>query len=245
MKKLVFVFAALLMENLPDAVSRWHCVGGNLGTRALAKLKAAPVGLESWVAALGKDELARNVANSKPAYMVAAGLLGITIACTGISGCDGDKNVISPDTTKGVKVTDQYVGDNIYFKVGGTIYAGYVVEGVSADEVKVRLDDGNTKTISVDSVRGTRLADHSDVGVEVVMLGDRNKNEKLLLCRIVDVFDDGVRKIEIITIEFSDGGREVLGVRRIRFVDEDIAFKNGGYLTFEEYIEALKKLNNW
>jgi hypothetical protein len=172
-------------------------------------------------------------------------ILLLTLTWGGFSGCGGDEIVSPTGTVEAEEVTDQYVGDNIYFKVGGTFNEGYVVEGVSADEVKVRLDDGNTKTISLDSVRGTRLADHSDVGVEVVMLGDRNKNEKLLLCRIVDVFDDGVRKIEIITIEFSDGGREVLGVRRIRFVDEDIAFKNGGYLTFEEYIEALKKLNNW
>ena len=123
MKKLVFVFAALLMENLPDAGSRWHCVGGNLGTRALAKLKATPVGL-GWVAALGKDALARNVANSKPACMVAAGLLGITIACTGISGCGGGETVSPTGTVEAVEVTDQYVGDNIYFKVGGTFNEG-------------------------------------------------------------------------------------------------------------------------
>ena len=239
MKKLVFVFAALLMENLPDAVSRWHCVGGNLGTRALAKLKAAPAGVQSWVAALGKGELARNVANSKPACIVAAGLLGITIACTGISGCGGDESVSSPVTDEAVEVTDRYVGDNINFKVGDTIYTGYVLEGVSANEVKVRLDDRSTMTISLDRVGGTRIADHSDVGVKVVLLGDRNKGEEMLVGRIVDVFDDDMRKIEITSIEFMDGRFEVLDVRPIRFVDEDTDFEEGGYLTLEEFIRLI------
>ena len=242
MKKLVFVFAALLMENLPDAVSRWHCVGGNLSTRALVKLKATPAGVQSWVAALGKDALARNVANSKPAYMVAAGLLGITIACTGISGCGGDEIVSPTGTVEAVEVTDQYVGDNIYFKVGGTFYEGYVVEGVSADEVKVRLDDRSTMTISLDRVRGTLLADHSDVGVEVLLLGDRNKNEKTLTGIIVDVFDDGMRKIRIYVIQFTDDRPSKRGLSLIRFVDEDIEFKEGGYMTLEEYKELRKKL---
>ena len=138
----------------------------------------------------------------------------------------------------------KYVGDNIYFKVGGTIYAGYVLEGVSADEVKVRLDDRSTLTISVDSVRGTRLADHSDVGVRVVLLGE-GKGERTLLGRIVDVFDDGMRKIEISTVTFADGTIETLDVPRILFVDEDTDFEEGGYLTRDEFKELLKKLNNW
>ena len=170
-------------------------------------------------------------------------ILLLTLTWGGFSGCGGDEIVSPTGTVEAVEVTDQYVGDNIYFKVGGTFNEGYVVEGVSANEVKVRLDDRSTMTISLDRVRGTRLADHSDVEVEVVMLGDRNKNEGLLLCRIVDVFDDGVRKIEIITIEFSDGGREVLGVRRIRFVDEDTDFEEGGYLTREEFFRFINGLD--
>ena len=172
-------------------------------------------------------------------------ILLLTLTCTGISGCGGDKIVSPTGTVEAVEVTDQYVGDNIYFKIDGTFNEGYVVEGVSANEVKVRLDDRSTMTISLDRVRGTRLADHSDVGVQVVLLGDRNKGEKLLVGRIVDVFDDGMRKINITSMDFMDGRFEALDVRRIRFVDKDIEFKFGGYLTLEEYKELLKKLNNW
>ena len=63
----------------------------------------------------------------------------------------------------------------------GTFNEGYVVEGVSANEVKVRLDDRSTLTISLDSVRGTRLADHSDVGVKVKLLGESRQEREHFL----------------------------------------------------------------
>ena len=234
MKKLVFVFAALLMKNLPDAVSRWHCVGGSLSTRALAKLKAAPAGVQSWVAVLGKDALARNVANSKPACMVAAGLLGITIAC---SGCGNGDGLITPTETEVVEVTevtevtDLYDGDIIYFKQAGIIYEGRVVKGVSATEVLVRLADSSEMVIGVAHIGGKRIAAHPDLEVEVKILGDRDQGEKLLTGRIAGVYTDGMRKIEIINIKFMDGRREVLDVPRIRLVHKDIDFEDGGYLT--------------
>jgi hypothetical protein len=172
-------------------------------------------------------------------------ILLLTLTWGGFSGCGGDEIVSPTGTVEAEEVTDQYVGDNIYFKVGGTFNEGYVVEGVSADEVKVRLDDGNTKTISLDSVRGTRLVAHPDLEVVVTILGDRDQGEELLVGRIAGVYTDGMRKIKIINIEFMDDRREVLDVPLIRFVHEDTDFKYGGYLTLEEYKELLKKLNNF
>ena len=102
-------------------------------------------------------------------------ILLLTLTWGGFSGCGGDEIVSPTGTVEAVEVTDQYVGDNIYFKVGGTFNEGYVVEGVSADEVKVRLDDRSTLTISVDSVRGARIADHPDVGVRMVLLGKQGR----------------------------------------------------------------------
>ena len=123
-------------------------------------------------------------------------ILLLTLTWGGFSGCGGDEIVSPTGTVEAEEVTDQYVGDNIYFKVGGTFNEGYVVEGVSADEVKVRLDDRSTLTISLDSVRGTRLADHSDVGVQVKLLGNQDKKEKILSGEIVDVFDDARIKLK-------------------------------------------------
>ena len=172
-------------------------------------------------------------------------ILLLTLTWGGFSGCGGDEIVSPTGTVEAEEVTDQYVGDNIYFKVGGTFNEGYGVEGVSADEVKVRLDDRSTLTISVDSVRGTRLVAHPDLEVVVTILGDRDQGEELLVGRIAGVYTDGMRKIKIINIEFMDDRREVLDVPLIRFVHEDTDFKYGGYLTLEEYKELLKKLNNF
>ena len=160
-------------------------------------------------------------------------ILLLTLTWGGFSGCGGDEIVSPTGTVEAVEVTDQYVGDNIYFKIDGTFNEGYVVEGVSANEVKVRLDDRSTLTISVDSVRGTRLADHSDVEVIVVMRGDRNKNEKIARGEIVDVFDDGMRKIKMLTVSLIDGTRA--HKHGNRFVHEDTDFEDGGYLTREEF----------
>ena len=158
-------------------------------------------------------------------------ILLLTLTWGGFSGCGGDEIVSPTGTVEAVEVTDQYVGDNIYFKIDGTFNEGYVLEGVSANEVKVRLDDRSTMTISLDSVRGTRIADHSDVGVEVKLLGDRNKNEKTLTGKIVDVFDDGMCKIQIHHIQFTDGRPSKRGLSLIRFVHKDTDFEEGGYLT--------------
>ena len=171
-------------------------------------------------------------------------ILLLTLTWGGFSGCGGDDIVSPPGTVEAEEVTDQYVGDNIYFKIGGTIHEGKVVEGVSADEVKVRLDDGSTQTISLDSVGGTRLADHPDVGVEVILLGVKH-NEETLTGKIVNVFDDGMRKLKMTAVQFRDGTAGKLDVPRIRLVHKDTDFKDGGYLTRDEYKEELKKLNNW
>ena len=169
-------------------------------------------------------------------------ILLLTLTWGGFSGCGGDEIVSPTGTVEAVEVTDQYVGANIYFKVGGTFNEGYVVEGVSADEVKVRLDDRSTLTISVDSVRGARLADHSDVGVMVVILGEKH-NEETLTGEIVDVFDDGMRKLKMTAVQFRDGTAGKLDVPRIRFVDEDTDFEDGGYLTLEEFFRLVNNLN--
>ena len=170
-------------------------------------------------------------------------ILLLILTWGGFSGCGGDEIVSPPGTVEAVEVTDRYVGDNIYFKIDGTFNEGYVVEGVSANEVKVRLDDRSTLTISLDRVRGTRIADHSDVGVEVVLLGDRNKNEDSLGGEIVAVFDDGMRKIRIYVIEFTDDRPSKRGLSLIRFVDKDIEFKEGGYLTLEEFFRFINGLD--
>ena len=170
-------------------------------------------------------------------------ILLLTLTWGGFSGCGGDEIVSPTGTVEAEEVTDQYVGDNIYFKVGGTFNEGYVVEGVSADEVKVRLDDRSTLTISVDSVRGTRLAAHPDVGVRVVLLGDRNKNEKLLNGEIVAVFGDGMRKIEIFAVKFMDGTSVVLDVPRIRLVHKDTDYGDRGYMTLEEFFRIENGLD--
>ena len=166
-------------------------------------------------------------------------ILLLTLTWGGFSGCGGDEIVSPPSTVEAEEVTDQYVGDNIYFKIDGTFNEGYVVEGVSANEVKVRLDDRSTLTISLDRVRGTRIADHSDVGVTVILLGDRNKNEKTLSGIIVDVFDDGMRKIRIYVIQFTDGRPSKRGLSLIRFVHEDTDFEDGGYITLEEFARLI------
>ena len=140
-------------------------------------------------------------------------ILLLTLTWGGFSGCGGDEIVSPTGTVEAEEVTDQYVGDNIYFKIDGTFNEGYVVEGVSANEVKVRLDDRSTITISLDSVRGTRIADHSDVGVKVKLLGNQDKKEKILTGKIVDVFDDGMRKIEIFAVRFMGTIVELLVVQ--------------------------------
>ena len=177
----------------------------------------------------------------KLARTTVAGLLGLIIACGGLSGCDSDDSVSESVTAEGeavVEVTDRYVGDNVYFKIGDTIYGGKVVEGVSANEVKVRLDDRSDMVVSVDRIGGTLLADHSDVGVEVIMLG-RKQGEKKLYGKIVGVYDDGMRKIKVTRILFMDGRHELLDVPRIRFVHRDTEFENGGYLTREELADRF------
>ena len=218
--------------------------GGNLGTRAMARIKA---GVESRLFSDGK--LAPKLANSKLGRTAVAGLLGITIAC---SGCGNGDGLVTPTETEVVEVTEitevtevtkVYDGDIIYFKQGGIIYEGRVVEGVSADEVLVSLADGSEMVIAVDRIAGKRIAAHPDLGVQVVMLGDRDQGEKLLVGRIAGVYTDGVRKIKFVTADFVDGRFEKLDVPRIRLVHENKDFEDGGYLTLEEFFRIENGLN--
>ena len=177
-------------------------------------------------------------------------ILLLTLTWGGFSGCGGDE-IVSPTETEVVEVTevtevtDLYDGDIIYFKQAGIIYEGRVVKGVSATEVLVRLADSSEMVISVAHIGGKRIAAHPDLEVVVKILGDRDQDEKMLTGRIAGVYTDGMRKIEIFAVKFMDGTFVRLDVPRIRLVDKDTDFEDGGYLTLEEYIELLKKLNNW
>ena len=132
------------------------------------------------------------------------------------------------------RVEDRYDGDNIYFEQGSTIYEGRVVKGVSETEVLVRLEDGGEKVINVDRIAGTRIDDHPDRDTRVVMLGER-AGEETLSGKIVAVYDNGVRKIEIFAVTFVDNTVKKLDVPRIRFVHVDTDFEEGGYLTLDEF----------
>ena len=94
----------------------------------------------------------------------------------------------------------------------------------------VRLDDGSEKVLSVHRIAGTLIPDHPDIEREVVVLGDRDKGEKRLLGKIVAVYDNGVRKIEI------------LGSVKIRFVDKTTKLEDGGYWTLEQLAANTRKI---
>ena len=176
----------------------------------------------------------------KLGWMVVAGLLGITLLCTGL-GCGNDDGVTSTETET-VEVTNRYVGEDVYFEMDGSFLEGYVVEGVSADEVNIRLDNNSEMTISIDSIKGTLLDDHPDLGIRVVMLGDREKGELSIGGDIIAVYDDGMRKIKFFLVRYTDGTLTDLDTERIRFVHEDADFEEGGYLTAEEYRKWLDEL---
>ena len=188
-------------------------------------------------------ELTHRIANSKVARTTVAGLLGITVACVGISGCDTGEDIVTETETKAetevVEVPDRYDGESIYFEQGGTTFEGLVVKGVSIHEVLVRLADGSEMTINVDRIAGTLIADHPDIGTTVKLLS-KQKGELRLTGRIVAVYTGGMRKIRILNIYFVDGRREVLDVPCILFVHEDTDFKDGGYLTREEFARRVR-----
>ena len=99
-----------------------------------------------------------------------------------------------------MQVISDYDGDSIYFRQGATIYEGIVVEGVSLDEVLVRLADGSEMTINVDLIAGTLIPDHPDIGTRVVMLSNRDKGEETRIGEIEGVYTDGMRKIKFLSI---------------------------------------------
>ena len=195
---------------------------------------------------LTKDYLWCATLAHKLARTTMAGVLGLAFACWGLSGCGEDDSVTESVTAEVEKVNEDYDGENIYFKIGDTIYGGKVLEGVSADEVKVRLDDRSEKVVSVDRIRGTLLADHSDIGVEVIMLG-RQRGEARLFGIISGVYDlvngTDAGRIKITRIRYSDGRREVLDVPRIYFIRVGTPLEKGGYLTREQFADLIRNGN--
>ena len=177
-----------------------------------------------------------------------ASVVCITLVSGGIGGCGGGDVVTPPTETEVpptetevveptvpvVEVLDRYDGKSIIFVLGGTIHEGHVIEGISEDEVLVRLTDGSEMPIGVFRIRGTLIADHPDIGTEVVLQGDRDKGEDILMGEVSGVYDN-VRKIRIHSIFGLDGKKKKLDLPRIRFVHEDTDFNDGGYVTLDEF----------
>ena len=180
-----------------------------------------------------------------------ASVVCITLVSGGIGGCGGGDVVTPPTETEVpptetevveptvpvVEVLDRYDGKSIIFVADGTIHEGHVIEGISEDVVLVRLADGSEVPIAVIRIKGTLIANHPDLGTEVVMLSEQ-EGERRLRGEIIQVYD-GVRKIEIFGITFDDGRVEWLDVPRIRFVHKDTNLEDGGYLTLDEFAELL------
>ena len=187
-------------------------------------------------------ELTCRIVNSKVARTTVAVWLGITVACGGISGCDNGEDIVTETETETevVEVTDRYNGEGIYFKIGDTFYDGRVVEGVSTDEVLVRLADGSEMTINLDLIRGTLLADQPDVGTQVYLLmmvvrpdsdPDLFRGE-FMAATIEAAYSNGMRKIMFHGC-FDKNGKwhDLPG---ISFVHEDTKIQDGGYITLEQ-----------
>ena len=166
-------------------------------------------------------------------------VLCIALVCGGISGCGNGDDVVTPTET--VEVVDRYNGADIYFTIGDTISEGRVVEGVSANEVRVTLADGSERVVNVDHIGGTLIADHPDLNTRVVLLGDQDKGEFSLGGDITAVYDDGTRKIKLFMVRYTDGTLTDLDTERIRFVHKDADFEDGGYLTVEDYEKWLNQ----
>ena len=186
---------------------------------------------------------------SKHCLWCVAWVLCITIAFAGV-GCDTGDDVFTPTepevvepTVPVVEVVDRYDGTDILFEEKGIIYEALVIEGVSEDEVLVRLVDDSREVISVDSIAGTSIDDHPDLEAEVKLMGNQNKDESNLTGEIVAVYDNGVRKIEIFAVKFMDGRFERLDVPRIRLVHEDTHFNDGGYMTLDEFADDIRNGN--
>ena len=151
---------------------------------------------------------------------------------------DGGTKVLTytvPEPEVEFPKTDRYVGENIIYSQGGSVYEGRVVKGVSEDEILVRLTNGSEEVIRVARVGGTLIPDHADIGTEVVMLGDRDKDEDIFLGEIAAVYDSDVRKIRIHSVFTVQNKKKKLDVPRIHFVHEDTDIEDGGYITSEEF----------
>lgn len=175
---------------------------------------------------------------SKHYLWCVAWVLCITVVCTGL-GCGNGDDVVTE--TEMVEVTNRYVGEDVYFEMDGSFLEGYVVKGVSANEVLVRLADSSEMTINLDSIKGTRLDDHPDLNTRVVLLGDQDKGEFSLGGDITAVYDDGTRKIKLFMVRYTDGNLTDLDTERTRFVHKDADFEEGGYLTVEDYEKWLNQ----
>ena len=106
-------------------------------------------------------------------------------------------NYTVPDPT-----VTEYDGKNILFEQGSTLYEGYVVKGVSATEVLVLLEDRSEKTLHVDRIRGTEIADHPDTKEEsrfytIIPWADAKIGWVRASGPIIAVYSDGARKISI------------------------------------------------
>lgn len=157
-----------------------------------------------------------------------------------ITWSDGAATLTYKVAEEKVQVVTRYDGDSIYFKRDGTFFEGRVVEGVSPDEVLVALADGGEKVIYVDHIGGTLIANHPDLGVRVKLLGDPDKGETTLSCKIIAAYSDGMRKIEVLRVNFRDGESEWPDVPPIRFVHVNTDFEDGGYLTLDEFLVWLE-----
>ena len=152
------------------------------------------------------------------------------------AGCGGDESVsempevVDDSTPEVVEITNSYEGDDIYFEVDGIFYEGHVTAHVSADEIHVLLDDHSKMVISIEQMGASLIADHPDVGVEVVLQSDRD-GEILQYGSILAGYGNGTRKIKIDKVELVDGEIADLDPPRILYVHEDAGFLEGGVAT--------------
>ena len=152
---------------------------------------------------LTKDNLWCATLAHKLARTTVVGLLGLAFACWGLSGCSEDDSVTESVTPEVVEVTDRYVGERIYFKIGEDFHTGYVVKGVSENEVLVLLDEDRSEmTVDVDRIGGTEIADHPDTEEKqpfytFIPWGDSKTGVRIAGGYIKGVYSDGTRKISI------------------------------------------------
>ena len=181
----------------------------------------------------GLREAIRGLKSNK-AVITTVGIIAAGAILCSSSGCEQGRFDLDVIETEYVDPNDEAAGQEVTFYIDNQLYEGYW-EVTLDGQLLIEIDDGYGKIVLLEHMTGRLIPNHPDIGVEVVIQGQRNGKDVDKYGTVLEVYDNGFYVIDIYEIIYINSGQSVRNSNQRLLINQSVLPEDGGIQFLDDY----------